>query len=118
MRGDNNTIAYAFVVVRISADWLVCNQMNVVNVNGNNFIWDKNLLSALLVLPFFMGVNIYIYEKACPSRSTSFRLIHYILVDSSIVLCWKSPFVILGVSGLFCRFFISDGKSVSKHCRP
>ena len=39
-------------------------------------------------------------------------LTHCILVDSSTVICWASPFVILGVSDLFCRFyFISDGKS-------
>ena len=35
-----------------------------------------------------------------------------ILVDSSTVICWTSPIVILGVSGLFCRFYSSfDGKS-------
>ena len=33
-------------------------------------------------------------------------------MDSSIVICWTSPFVILGVSGLFCGFYsIFDGKS-------
>ena len=32
-------------------------------------------------------------------------LTHTILVDSSSVLCWTSPFVILGVSGLFCCFY-------------
>ena len=32
------------------------------------------------------------------------------LVDSSTVICWTSPFVILGLSGLFCRFYsIFDG---------
>ena len=30
-----------------------------------------------------------------------FFLTHYILVDFSTVVCWTSPFVILGVSGLF-----------------
>ena len=47
-------------------------------------------------------------------------LAHFILVDSSTVICWTSPFVILGVSGLFCRFYsIFDGKSCfSKQCRP
>ena len=34
------------------------------------------------------------------------------LVDSSIVICWASLFVISGMSGLFCRFYyIFDGKS-------
>ena len=32
------------------------------------------------------------------------RLTHCILVDSSTIIFWTSPFVILGVSGLFCRF--------------
>ena len=32
--------------------------------------------------------------------------------QSSTVICWTSPFFILEVSGLFCRFyFILDGKS-------
>ena len=31
-------------------------------------------------------------------------------MDSSTVICWTSPFVILGVSGLICRFYsIFDG---------
>ena len=35
----------------------------------------------------------------------SFTLAHGILGDSSTVICWMSPFVILGVSGLFCHFY-------------
>ena len=36
----------------------------------------------------------------------------YILMDSSTVICWMSPFVILGGSGLFYFFYSSfDGKS-------
>ena len=39
-------------------------------------------------------------------------LTHCIVVDSSTVICWKSPFPILGVSGLFCRSYpIFDEKS-------
>ena len=39
-------------------------------------------------------------------------LTHCILVDSSTVICWMGPFVILGVSGLFCYFYsIFGGKS-------
>ena len=39
-------------------------------------------------------------------------LTYCILVDSSTVICWTSPFVILWVSGLFCCFYsIFDGKS-------
>ena len=37
---------------------------------------------------------------------------HCILVDSSTDMRWTSPFVILGVPGLFCRFHSNfDGKS-------
>ena len=37
------------------------------------------------------------------------------LVDSSTVICWTSPFVILGVLSVFCCFYsIFDDKSVSK----
>ena len=36
---------------------------------------------------------------------------HYILLDSSNVICWMSPFVILGVKGLSCDFYsVFDGK--------
>ena len=45
--------------------------------------------------------------------------IHFILVDSSTVLCWMSLFVILGMSGLFCPFSLfSMENPVSKQCRP
>ena len=40
-----------------------------------------------------------------------FVLTHCILVGSSTVIFWTSTFVILGLSGLFCRFYsIFDGK--------
>ena len=32
-----------------------------------------------------------------------------ILVDSSTVICWMNPIVILGVSGQFCLFYSSFG---------
>ena len=36
---------------------------------------------------------------------------HFILVDYSTVICWKSPFVILGASGLYRAFYsIFEGK--------
>ena len=39
-------------------------------------------------------------------------LTHCILVDTSTMICWTSPFAILGVSGLFCCFHsILDRKS-------
>ena len=34
------------------------------------------------------------------------HLTHCLLVDSSTLISWTSPFVILGVSGLFCFYFI------------
>ena len=44
--------------------------------------------------------------------SGDIRLAHNILMDSSNVICWTSPFVTLGVMGLFCGFnSIFDGKS-------
>ena len=46
-------------------------------------------------------------------------LTHCILVDSSTVICWTSPFVIIGVSGYFVAFilFLMEN-SDSKQCRP
>ena len=35
-----------------------------------------------------------------------FYLTHRILVDSSTVMYWMSPFLILRVSGLFCPFLL------------
>ena len=34
-----------------------------------------------------------------------YSLTHCMLVDSAIVICWASPFVIEGVSGLFCQLY-------------
>ena len=49
---------------------------------------------------------------ACKASTLSTRPGASILVDSFIVICWASPFVISGASGLFCRFCsIFDGKS-------
>ena len=48
-----------------------------------------------------------------------FSLTHCILVDSSAVICWTSPYVILGVSCLFGRFYsILMENPVSKQSRP
>ena len=39
-------------------------------------------------------------------------------MDSSTVICWTSPFVILRVSSLFCRFnYIFDGNNVDPNQR-
>ena len=39
------------------------------------------------------------------SKTMELQLIHCILVDSSTVISWTSPFAILRVSGLFCHFY-------------
>ena len=47
------------------------------------------------------------------------QLTNCILVDSSTVVCWISPFVILRVSVYFVAFILFFmEKPVSKHCRP
>ena len=50
--------------------------------------------------------------KLLPLKVYPSTLSHYVLVDSSTITCWMSPFVILAMSGIFCRFYsISYGKS-------
>ena len=52
--------------------------------------------------------------RIVPSNKWVYR--HCILVVSSTVICWTSPLVILGVSGLVCCLYsIFDGKPVCKH---
>ena len=46
-------------------------------------------------------------------------LTHCILVDSSTIICWTSPFVILGVSGLLCHFYsVFDESPVTNNVDP
>ena len=50
-----------------------------------------------------------VYGFAVPIHDKNIRkalcsLTHCILVDSSTVICWMSPLVILGVLSLFCHF--------------
>ena len=46
-------------------------------------------------------------------------LTYCILVDPADVICWKSPFFILGVSGLLCCFYSTSMENpVSKQSRP
>ena len=54
-----------------------------------------------------------LFCSACPGP---FRLTHRIVMDSSTVICWMCPFVILEMSGLyvgFSLFFIEN--PISKH---
>ena len=47
----------------------------------------------------------YIYH--CNAQRPRYKsvLAHCILIDSSIVICWTGPFVILGGSGLSLLFY-------------
>ena len=47
-----------------------------------------------------------IYPFVVKTRYHTMPLTHYILMDSSTVICLASPFVILGVSNLFFVTFI------------
>ena len=60
------------------------------------------------------GQNSICSHEICNLQNTvrNLQLTHCILVDSSTVICWMSPFFILGVSDLFCSFYcIFDEKS-------
>ena len=54
------------------------------------------------------SVDVYVVYMSSDLRfCTLFALLltHCVLVDASTVICWTSPFVILGVSDLFRRFY-------------
>ena len=50
--------------------------------------------------------RVYSKKKACPQGSKLFSLTHCILADSSTVMYWRSPFVILGMSVYFVPFIL------------
>ena len=50
--------------------------------------------------------------KFIPANFQKNVLAHCILVDSSTVICWMSPFVILGPSVLFCRLYSLVDKKI------
>ena len=83
---------------------LYCNVRRPINLRDKSDqvvkICDENCLLCVFLI------------EAYGSRPMQQILITYcILVDSSTVICWTSPFVILGVSGVFCHFYSSfDGK--------
>ena len=61
----------------------------------------------------------WLWRPPCSYRLKNVSLTHCILVGSSTVIYWTSPYVILGVSDLLCRFRLFIMKNpVSKHCRP
>ena len=52
-----------------------------------------------------------------PAKEKNSTLNSLFTVNSSTVICLTSPFVILGVSDSFCRFYsIFDENPVSKRC--
>ena len=67
-----------------------------------------NLGARLLRLPF----HLHILDASQIKKLNISILTHCIRVDTSTVICLTSPFVIFGLSDLFCRFsFIFDGTS-------
>ena len=72
----------------------------------------------------FNRVSAVIYYGPFPKAALPLGLTHCVLVDSSTVICWTRPFVILGVSGLFFRFysFLMENLDVASdlglHCLP
>ena len=65
-----------------------------------------------LILCRLLPQKIFPFVKNNGKTSIPVHLIPFILVGISTAICWTSPFVILGVSGLFSRFnSVSDAKS-------
>ena len=66
----------------------------------------------------------FFYYGPFPKALLPLGLTHCILADSSTVIWWTNSFVILGVSGLFCRFysFMTENPGVASdlglHCLP
>ena len=63
--------------------------------------------------PARLNVKIFIFKRLFSSWVWKSKTFTYCtLVDSSTDICWTSPFVILGMPDLFCRFYSNfDGKS-------
>ena len=73
---------------------------------------DKNTLLTTLPPTFLSLSTFFLGGKKWPkSTMTGFRLLnHCMLVDFSTVISWMSPFLILGVSGLFQNLFFVFGE--------
>ena len=77
----------------------------MVLMKRRKIIIKYSFISRTLFLECFGGEKPLSYNR----RNT---VAVFALVDSSTVICWTNPFVILGVSGLFCHFYsIFDRKS-------
>ena len=69
----------------------------------------------MIIICEFKDNSSFLYCKY--TDMLKFALTHCILVDSSSVIYWTSPFVILGVSGLFsCLYSVFVGKSCKQKC--
>ena len=86
---------------------------NKIKICYLQILWTYSCLSSEqhFFLVFFLtkwnAVVNQLLDQVFPSRMAP-KLTHCILVDSSTVICWMSPFVILGVSGLFCCLILLD----------
>ena len=80
---------------------------------------DHYILFQREIRKLFLNYHQILFLSRALKLSHTQSLTHCILVNSSTVLCWMSLFVILGVSGLFYRFYSTfDVNPVSIQCGP
>ena len=86
---------------------------------------DSSSCSIVIVLKSNINVtqtssNTYFnFLNCCRNASEKVLLTHICQMDLSILIIWRSPFQIVGVSGEHYHFYlILDRKSLSKQCRP
>ena len=72
------------------------------------------------VFSAFYLVIIYPLLNAKLKKALNLQITRCVLVDFSTVICWTSPFAILEMSGLFCRFYsiLTENHVISKQCDP
>ena len=72
---------------------------------SGNYRWNIKTSEHSTPIQMMVLTEVFVYMRCL-------CLTNCILVDSSTVIFWTSPFVILGVSVLFCRFYpIFDEKT-------
>ena len=72
----------------------------------NGFNSEKKKIGHYFSKFFPIRLNPFHLYEAIPIINRYASSLHCILVDSSAVICWMSPFVIFGVPGLFVTFII------------